>query len=544
MVFPISGPKGPRPASSLSPNPQETKCVPLPPPMGGINAVDGLINMEARNPDDSIFQYNLIPSQYGVRVRTGTQEWCTNVGTNGVLSLIPYTGSAASATRLFACANNAIYDVSTSSAAPTLLLAFASVNSVSGYGKWTNYTTLGGYFCLFCDETNGYYLYTEATGLWTKVTNVQVTVVDPALFVDVVIFKSKAWFVERGAARAWYLPTDAVIGAATAFNFGNKFRHGGTLVALYTWTLDGGDGSDDILVAISSAGDVILYKGNDPASATDFTQVGQWYIGPPPVGRRIAGSFGGELYLLSSYGITPLSKLIAGMLIQQEATQLSRKINPLVNNQMLAARDDLGWEIKLLSSENLLLASVPKQLGFSYLQFVQSLNTQGWAVYRDVPYFTGETWGGVFYFATTDNRVLIHTGTQDEVHLAATTGVAINWSTLSVFAEYGEIGRYKRGQFVRPVFLAGKAPSYAIQVRYDYNLSEVLPPPAASATTGSVWDTGIWDLALWGGDFVEVENPVGGSGIGRAIAVAINGSSTTPTILVRYDLMYDTGGLL
>jgi hypothetical protein len=54
----------------------------------------------------------------------------------------------------------------------------------------------------------------------------------------------------------------------------------------------------------------------------------------------------------------------------------------------------------------------------------------------------------------------------------------------------------------------------------------------------------VWDLALWGGTYLEIEAPVGGSGLGRAIAVAINGSSTTPTILVRYDLMYDTGGAL
>lgn len=549
MPFPVTGPKGPRPSGGLAPpSPQETKIQPIPPPMGGINAVDGLLTMEGRSPEDSIFQYNLIPSQYGVRVRSGTEEWCTHVGTNGVRTLIPYTGSTSSVSRLFAAASDAIYNVTTSSAAPSSSIAFVTSDSTSGYGQWANFTTLAGFFCLYTDETNGYYVYTEGAGTWAKVASgggaIQVSGVDPALLVDVVVFKNRAWFIERGSSRAWYLNTGAVFGAATAFNFGNKFRHGGVLVALFTWTLDGGDGADDILVAVSSAGDVILYKGGDPTNSSDFSQVGQWYIGPPPAGRRIGGAFGGELYLLSTYGITPLSKLISGMKVQEAATQLSRKINPLINTQMLQARSSLGWEIKLLSQENILLCSVPAQTGLDKIQFVQSLNTQGWAVYRSIPYYTGETWDGDFYIATADNRVLLHTGSQDEIALGATTGTAISWSTLSIFSEYGEVGRFKRGQFIRPVFLAAAAPSYALEVRYDYNLSEVLPPPSASPFLGDVWDSGIWDLALWGGTYVEIEKPQGGSGLGRAIAVALNGSSTTPTILIRYDLMYDTGGAL
>jgi hypothetical protein len=94
------------------------------------------------------------------------------------------------------------------------------------------------------------------------------------------------------------------------------------------------------------------------------------------------------------------------------------------------------------------------------------------------------------------------------------------------------------------VFLASQAPSYAVEARYDYNLSEVLAVPSPPVFSGAVWDSGVWDLSLWGGDLIEIESPIGGSGIGRNVAVAINGSSSAPTILVRYDLMYTPGGLL
>jgi len=547
-LFPVSGPRGPRKAQLLQPVPPELKCVPVPPPMGGINAVDGLYGMASRSPEDSIFQYNLIPAQYGTKVRTGYQDWATGVGTNGIRTVMPYTGTSSAANRLWVMANNGIYNVSTSVASPVVTVTFPVIDSDSGYGQWTNYATAAGHFGLYCDETNGYYVYTETGATWAKVAMgggaTQVSNVDPALFVMPIIYKERVWFVERDSSRAWYLPTGAIFGAATVFNFGTKFKKGGVLVALYNWTVDGGEGTNDYLVAVSSAGDVILYLGDDPATASTFTQQGQWYIGPPPAGRRVGGSFGGELYLLSTYGIIPLTRLIAGALIQQDDIYLSRKINPLINYQMTLSRQSLGWEVRLISTENLLLCSVPARLGFEDIQFVQALNSKGWAVYRDIPYFTGDTWEGQFYIGTADNRILIHTGTQDEVDLDGENGVAINWSALSVFQEYGEIGRFKITQFIRPVFEAAQAPSYSVEARYDYNLSEVLPPPAASVVGGSVWDSGIWDSSLWGGDLVEVEKPVGGSGIGRNIAVAINGSSSSPTILIRYDLMFTTGGVL
>lgn len=548
MVFPISGSRGPRKATLLQPSPPEVKCVPVPAPNSGINAMDNLLTMGTRSPEDSIFQYNLIPGQYGCRVRTGYRDWCTDVGTGGVRTLFPYQGSSSSANRLWAMTEDGIYNVSSSAASPAVNTTFPTQDSTSGYGQWTNYTTTAGHFGLYCDESNGYYVYTQGTATWAKVAMgggaTQVSGVDPALFVQPLIYKERAWFVEKGSARAWYLPTGAIFGAATVFNFGNKFRHGGTLVALLSWTVDGGEGTNDYLVAISSAGDVLLYLFNDPATATDIHLQGQWYIGPPPAGRRIGGAFGGELNILSVYGIIPLSKLISGSLIQQDQAYLSRKITPLINEQMFLSLTSLGWEVKLISSENLLLCSVPARTGFDNIQFIQSLNSQGWAVYRSIPYFTGETWEEEFYIATTDGRVLIHTGTQDAVDINGDNGIAIEWSALSVFNEYEDIGKFKITQFIRPVFLASQAPSYAVEARYDYNLSEVLAVPTPPVFSGAVWDSGIWDLSLWGGDLSEIENPVGGAGIGRNVAVAINGSSSTETILVRYDLMYSVGGLL
>lgn len=533
---------GLRPKRFNHPSPQRTSVSKIPAPIAGINAQTGLSEME---PNEAIFLKNIIPSRYGCRVRSGYVEWATNVGTGGVRTVLPYVGSTVANNKLFAAGSNAIFDVTLGGAAPTNVLAFGIVDTNSGYGGWTQYVTNAGPFLVYCDESNGYKLYTQSTGLWTTITMGggagQVSGVDPATFVWPVIYKSRIWFVQKNTGSAWYLAAGSVTGAATEFNFGNKFKHGGYLVALYNWTVDGGEGVDDYLVAISSSGDIILYKGDDPAVATTFTQQGQWYIGQTPVGRRVAGSFGGELYIISVYGIVPLTKLIAGALIQQDDIYISRKITPLINEQMDQARTFLGWEIKLIPKDNLLLCSVPKQTGLNYLQFVQSLNTQGWSTFIDIPYNTGEVWVDNFYIGDSTNRVLIYTGNSDNVSLAGTGGIDIQFSVLQTFQEEGLAGNYKRAQFLRPVFIASAAPAYIAEVRYDYNLAEIFGAPSASSVSGALWDFAIWDTALWSIELATIDQLRGAAGMGRTIAIGINGNVQAETILVRTDLYKDEG---
>lgn len=533
-------PSGRRPPL-LVPAPQITKPIPMPAPQKGINNVDGLIAMD---PQEAVFMFNLEPSQFGTRVRTGYEEWYTSVDANGVRTIIPYTGSVAANDKLFATGKAGFYDISAGGTAPALLLAFPVASDTSGYGIWTAYTTASNQHSLYCDEQNGYYRYTEG-GAWVKTTALEVTGVDPALFASVTIFKSKAWFVEKNSPRAWYLPTGSVIGAATVFNFGNKFTKGGTLVNLFRWTVDGGEGVDDYLVAVSSGGDVVVYKGDDPAVATDFKQHGTWAIGPPPAGRRIGGHLGGELFLISAYGALPMSGLVSGALSDMEQAYLTRKITPLINLEMAASRSSLGWELKLIPKANIFLIATPKRDAFPFTQFAQSTNNQGWSVYRDIPYFNGEEWHGNFYIGASNGNVYVFDGNLDNVSLDGMTSTRINWSALQAFSDVGEPGLYHKPEYVRAVFLADQVPDYTVEVRFDYNLSDTFGAAVPGGpTSGALWDVAIWDSSLWGGDFVVSEKVQGATGIGRAMAVGINGQSGAETVLIRYDLMFQSGGMV
>src|ERR1044072_361095 len=527
--------------------PQTIHSRPYPAPIGGVNAIDGLAMPMFQ---DAIYAFNMVPSQYGMKVRDGYREWATNVGTGGVRTVIPYISTLSSEDKLFAAAEDGIYDVSTSTTTPTMKLSFASANATSGYGQYVTFITLSNTkFILYCDETNGYHLYTQSSDTWAAVAQGssagQIDGADPGDFCFCMIWKSRVWFVQKDTGDAWYLPVGQVTGKVTRFNFSNKFKRGGYLVGLWNWTVDGGEGVDDYLVAISSAGDVVVYKGTDPDTASTFDQRGVYFIGPTPAGRRCAGSFGGELYLLSSYGLVPISKLMSGQVIIDTSILVSRKITPLINIDMAQSRTDIGWEVKLLPTQNLLMISTPKLDNFAYIQYVQSLDTRGWALYRDFPYETGDEWNGVFYVGTSDNRILVHTGTLDNVTLAdPDTGDEIEWSILTWYQDLNTPAQNKITQLIRPTFIAERVPNYSVLARYDYDLQEALAVPIPSTPTGDVWDVAIWDTALWGVGFITANQLSGGAGMGRSIAIALRGTSSAKTTLVRLDLAFTFGNIL
>lgn len=526
--------------------PQTTQGIPYPAPSKGVNAADNLSQMA---PEDAIFSYNMVPQQYGLKVRTGYGAFATGVGTNGGRTVMPFKGSASANDKLFIGAEDGIYEVSAGGAGPWAAdIAFAAADSMSGYGQFAAMTTSAGHFLMYCDETNGYYLYTETSATWAKVAMGggagQVSGVDPATFVSCTVHQGRAWFVERGSASGWYLAPGSISGAATEFNFGTRFKRGGYLVNLFTWTIDGGEGVDDYLVAVSSSGDVVIFRGTDPSDATAWFQRGLWDIGRPPAGRRVGGSFGGELYLLSSYGIIPASKLISGVLIQDQSAYLTRRIAPLIKARMLAVSQTLGWEIVGIPGEQLLFVGVPEFSDGTLIQFAYSLNTIGWGLYRDFPYFTGNEWNGSFYFSPADSTIYIHEGELDNVSLDGSTYESISFSVLTSFQALSPSENFKRGQFVRPYFIGGGTPGYEVKCAYDYELAEGIGfiPPATQV--GTLWDVGVWDVAFWSGGTVVSMFPNGAGGMGTTVAIGLRGETTFSTTLIKFSLMADAGGLL
>ena len=518
-----------------------------PAPMGGINAISAGSAMPT---SDCLRLYNLVPAEYGLRSRLGSREWVTGLtgaADNYVRTLMPFTGSAKNGAndRLFATTSSGIWDVTASSTSPTLALAFATTTGDAGYGTSCVMVTAAGHFLLYCDEVNGYHVFAENSGSWTVVTMgvgaTQISGVDPASFVHVHVHKNRAWFVERDTGNAWYLAAGSIFGAANSLNMGRQFKAGGPLVGLYGWTYDGGAGIDDSLVGISNGGDVVIWQGTDPA--TDFALRGVWQVGPPPAGRDLTASVGGDVWILTRFGLLPISQLVVGNTYDRSRLPAA-KIAPLLTSAMLTRASRRGWAMRLHPEDGVLLLMVPTNDGQATEQFAFSLTTPAWSQYRDLPVYSTAVLGGKLYYGTVDGKVGINDGYIDGRTLADPSSyTAVQWALLTSFQNLGN-ARMKQVQMLRPTFITdGAAPSYNAQARYRYDFTE-LATVTEGATSGDLWDAAVWDEAIWAGDYQATQNVTGTTGIGIDVAIAIRGTAITRTSLVGVDVLYTQGGVL
>lgn len=532
------------------PQRQNTTPVFYPATQGGINAVSAASDVP---PQDALLLINMIPAEKGVRVRKGWIEHCQRVPIgDGIKTLVPFTDQLVDTPvdRLFACTSDGIYDVTTVGAAPLKVMDFPTKSNEAGWAQWTHFTTIAGQFILLTDKANGYYVYTASTNTWAAGvlasggTDPPVTA---AAMVFVMVWKNRVWFVEKDSGRGWYLPVGSITGTVVSFTFGNKFKYGGYLKSMWNWTLDGGEGVDDYLVALSSGGDMVVYKGTDPAAVATFNLSGWWYIGKPLQGRRQGANMGGELLLTTNFGVLQASKLIAGQPVTDQAVSMSYKINPAFNQVSDRMSEFYGWEPVFIPKEQLMMFITPKETGQPYLQFVYNTATRGWCAFADLPVKTGVMWKNKFYFGTDDNRIASYDGFLDKVFLNPLvdgTFEPIQWESLTGFQGFNQPSIWKRVQFMRPLFIGQATPVFKIVAKYDFDLSPPAGSPVFPPTTGGIWGIGIWDFSTWGGGYFTTKSTKGGSGMGRYVALYMRGRSSTEMTHVGTDVLYDAGGLL
>jgi hypothetical protein len=58
-------------------------------------------------------------------------------------------------------------------------------------------------------------------------------------------------------------------------------------MAMADWSIDAGIGIDDYAAFISDQGEVALYKGSDPTSATTWALVGTFWVGARSAGAAL-----------------------------------------------------------------------------------------------------------------------------------------------------------------------------------------------------------------------------------------------------------------
>ena len=540
-----------------TPSPRTAKQLRVQAPMQG---VDTRVSVGEGSPLNSVYQYNMVPFEFGCQLRYGYQEHQIGLEDNiglGVHSIIPFDGvdSQGAGDKLFAVTNEGIWDVTVKGAAPIFKIMFTDQSAEAGYGPYAHYVTDAGEGLLYyADSLNGLMVYDPLLDTWVQDTSITGPVVENINFI--VVHKQRIWLIEEESTKAWYLPIGSRSGQATEFFFGSKFKHGGSLEGLYNWSVDGGDGVDDLLVAVSHSGDILPFKGADPSSADTWQIVGTYFIGEVPEGPFFATQEGGELFILSAFGLISLNDMLQGVdsdVLQSNEEGVSRayKIAGILRTRLADTLGLQGWTLGNIPSEGGFLISSPTVGSDAPIQYYYNLSTQAWGFWRGVPMTAFESWRNTVMFGTADGRIMSMDVEQDEVLLTppvdGPNGREIEFSLLTSFNDYDEPAAYKLVTLIRPDFLAVAPPVYTVKANYDFDLQEALihTGTAGIGVEGGLWDVSQWDMAVWGSEVQHAFNDLDGNwGYGRYVAVALKGKATRRTRLVGFDLLYKTGGFL
>lgn len=536
------------------PSPQVSQSTQVDAPIKGI---DSRTILSRGDPLHCVFCYNILPATFGMRVRQGYREHAIGLDNgNGIQvgTIITFGGhdNNQSDDRLFAVTNEGIWDVTLLGGTPTLVLDFTiagnggDISQDAGWGVYTDYTTeAGDQFIFYADSRNGLFQYDVTADTWSRKADVTGPVAEDIYFVTV--HKQQLWFVEENSNNAWYLPAAAISGAATQFFFGSKFKHGGNLAGLFSWSIDGGDGLDDYLVAVGREGDVIPYRGTNPDSADTWAANGVYYIGAVAKGTQFANEEGGDLRMLSSFGLVSMSDLLEGpngkpIQVLTETLKISAFIRFYWQRYLF----DNGWDTRYIPSLGAFMVKTPRNVNGEYQQFIEDMTTGGWGIWRDIKMTAAGDWNGNVYFGTEDLRVCVMDVSRDNVLLDSEApdarGTEIDWSVLTTFQSWGAPTVYKRVKYVRAQFISGEPANQVSRARYDFDLLEAINNEVPEALEGDLWDGANWDAAIWAQTDLQGKSDLeGGWGMGRYVAIAARGTSDTNTFLIGWDVVWDSG---
>jgi hypothetical protein len=379
---------------------------------------------------------------------------------------------------------------------------------------------------------------TTVTGTVTPAANFAITGVDPTLLISANVFKNRLWFVEKNSTRVWYLPTLSIGGAAQQLDFGSLFSAGGYLMAMGNWSLDAGYGMDDYAVFVSSQGQVAVYKGTDPASASTWSLIGVFEVGSP-VGRRCLMKYAGDLTMICQDGLAPLSQALMSSRVNSKE-MLTDKIQHAISDYVTTYGSNFGWETALFPKENMLLLNIPITATTS-VQAVMNTISGAWSKFTGWNATCFELHGDFLFYGTIGGVCKAWDTTAD-------AGTNINFNALQSFNYFGRNAQQKKVNMVRPIISTDGKPTILFGVNADFDTSDPQGNPSFSPTNPApaVWDSSTWDGAgVWVGDLAMKRDWQTAFAIGFCLAGHMKGYAlNTQLRWAATDFLIDDGGVL
>lgn len=359
------------------------------------------------------------------------------------------------------------------------------------------------------------------------------------------LFKSRLFFIEKDSMRVWYLGTDSIGGAASSISLAGVFQKGGSLLFGGRWSLDSGSGLDDKCVIVSTEGEVAIYEGTNPGSASTWSLIGVYEV-TAPLGPKATMQAGGDLLIATRAGVVPLSEAIRKDVAALSIAAVSKPIEPDWKTEA-GDRYTIYWEILKWSSNNMMVISQPvTSTGQDEQCLVVNLETGAWGKFTGWDTRCMALFNDVGYFGTNAGLVMkMEVGGNDN-------GDPYTAVCVGEFDHLKSPGVLKTINQARAIWLSTASFGSKVSASTDYNISLPTPPNSVADYSVDEWDVGLWDVAVWDSESTSIQaiqtkwESVGRTGFAIAPQVQVTtGITPKPRVeLVAIDVTYTTGGMV
>lgn len=423
---------------------------------------------------DAVVLENWIPFPDRLSIRPGATNWTTGFA-NNVLRLWTYAGPTGAET-IWATTDAGVYNATASGAVGAAAIALTNGKTVG-----TMIATGATNYLLLANGTDTMKQYDGTT--WSSIATFGATATSAYSFVET--YRQRIYLIKKNTMTLEYLAVNSIAGATTTYELGAIFKMGGNLVALGTWTIDGGSGPDDHLAICTSKGEVAIFAGSDPASASTWAFRGVYYIGRP-LGQLPFFKYGGDLLYNSEAGLFPLSRALLTASIDRTQS-VSQKVRQAFNDAASAYFSNDGWQVTAQPDSPFILLNVPATP--NQYQYIMHPQTGSWSIFNG---WNATCWtrkGNELYFGTGTKTAKV-TGSSD-------FGGNIVATMLQAYTNF-DYPRNKQVKLIRPLFIVNGNFSYTMGLAQDFQqvaaTSAVTPLGSSSA---ALWGSGVWGTALW-----------------------------------------------
>lgn len=474
---------------------------------------------------------NIFPTAQGGRLRKGCEKHATIAAAAERI----FTWKSGGSEVLLAATATDIYDVSTP-ADPDVSPA-ASVSSLTN-SDWSiaNFANSAADYLILANGADSVRAFDGAA--WTTPAITGVTSADLS---QVWPFKEKLYFIEGSTLSFWYLATSAIAGAATEFPLKGVFQLGGSLLFGATWSLDSGEGLDDACVFVTDQGEIAVYLGTDPASASTWSLQGVYRIGVP-LNKNAHFKAGGDLAILTEDGIIPLSEALrkdrAALMSIATTFPIEDAWQQAITNRSVS----YPFSVTLWHSQTMLVIGTPSIDGGNNVAFVANARTGAWCRFTGWDIQDSTVYNDNLYFCS--ENTFIYRG---EV-TGSDNGTGYSGVWVPKFAEGDPSQKFA----VHARFRGRASEEYTVGMACfsDYEIGSVSAGSSSTEESGDVWGVGLWDTMTWGGgenkQYLSDWQSVTGQGASLAPAVSIGSNRTTePSIeIIALDLVFQKGEIL